>query len=836
MKEFKSELLLPVGNMDMCLAAIHHGADAIYLGVPEFNARGRSEDYSIEKLKEVIDLCHLYGVKVYLAFNILVFEEELQNAFELTKTLIGLGPDAFIVQDIGLIKLIRSISKEMRIHASTQMTITNHESLKLLEDLKIQRVVLGREVSLAEMKLIKSQTDLELEVFVHGALCVAYSGQCFTSESIGGRSANRGQCAQSCRFEYQMLVDGEKKQLIDKKYLVSPKDLCGIGEIEELINIGIHSFKIEGRLKSKEYVATSASAYREAIDQVILKNSSNNILKAKKNAMEVAYSRGFFSGWLHGVDHQNLVDGTFSSHRGLKIGQVEKILNKSFIVKFLSSSLDINLKSGDGLLIAHHTYSRDQELGGKIYEIKPLENNRFEIFFSKDFPLKKILNNSFVYKNHDHGIKELVEKTMFDRKFKKRIPLNIKCLFNLNSPLELEVSDGINQLIIKSEDMVTESTGLPLSKKFIVDEFSKLSETAYKLEEFKFSHYTEGFFPQKKLKELRKKIVEDLNKLRTETKHLDIINTQLESHSSNGKKTEKANLNVLIRNEKQVDAIVSLKNSFDFPLGIIILDFEFGKDYLRSIEKLKANNFVTAIATTRILKPNEYHNFTLIERSNPDYVLVRNLGALYYFKQKNYPMIGDFSLNVSNSESFKYLIQKGLESISLSYDLNINRLKKLLGHIDGDKAEVTIHQYMPSFHMEHCVFAAFLSKGKSFRDCGKPCEKHSVELIDQFSNRHKIKADQECRNTMYNAKAMSGALHIESILDLGLKNFRIEFLFEDEEQIYKKILAYGSMIFHKHDFDSAFESLKIEESFGVSDVYLKRSGDYHDKKKKAKYS
>jgi putative protease len=259
------ELLLPVGNMSMALAAIHGGADAIYVGVPGFNARGRSYDFSMEELKELIDLCHLYGVKVHLAFNILIFQDELTLAQKVLEEIIPMGPDAFIVQDLGLARLIRKMCPEIRIHGSTQMTVTTDDAIHLLEDLNIQRFVLGRENSLSEMRLIRGNTKRELEVFVHGALCVAYSGQCFTSESLGGRSANRGQCAQSCRLSYEMFVDSEKRDLGDKKFLVSPQDLCGVNEVGELIAAGIDSFKVEGRLKGPEYVMTAATTYREAI-------------------------------------------------------------------------------------------------------------------------------------------------------------------------------------------------------------------------------------------------------------------------------------------------------------------------------------------------------------------------------------------------------------------------------------------------------------------------------------------------------------------------------------------------------------------------------------------
>jgi putative protease len=315
----KSELLLPVGNLNMCLAAIHHGADAIYVGVPFFNARGRTTDFSISDLKEMIDLCHLYGVRVNLAFNVVIFQNEFPKVAELLKEILPLNPDAFIVQDLGLAKLIREMAPHQRIHASTQMTVTNPDAIKFVDDLKIDRFVLGRENSLSEIQMIREQTDKELEVFVHGALCVAYSGQCFTSESLGGRSANRGQCAQSCRLEYELYVDDKKKEMGDKKYLVSPKDLMGIEEVTKLQEIGVNSFKVEGRLKTPEYVAATAKNYREVLDGAPLQ------LGKRTADLASTYSRGFFTGWLNGVDHQKLVDGSFSAHRGLEIGKIKEV-------------------------------------------------------------------------------------------------------------------------------------------------------------------------------------------------------------------------------------------------------------------------------------------------------------------------------------------------------------------------------------------------------------------------------------------------------------------------------------------------------------------------------
>ncbi len=777
----KSELLLPVGNMNMCLAAIHNGADAIYVGMPEFNARGRTADFTISELKEMIDTCHLYGVKVNLAFNVVIFEDELERVLDLLSQIIPLGPDAIIVQDLGLAKLIHQMSPEQIIHGSTQMTITNHEAMKLLEDLKIKRFVLGREVSLLEMKAIKEKMECELEVFVHGALCVAYSGQCFTSESIGVRSANRGQCAQSCRFEYDMIVDGKKIDLADKRYLVSPKDLCGIEEIPDLLKIGIESFKVEGRLKTSEYVASTAKNYRKAIDDFKIQNIS----KAKKE-MGLTYSRGFFSGWLHGVDHQQLVDGTYGSHRGVEIGTVKSTKAKSIIIK--TNEL---LKKGDGLLFTSSQKGIKKEIGGQIYDIKSISKTEWELFFARDFKTNEVKADFKVYLNHDDELSKQLTKSYQDKTLKKRIFLTFDIEAKVGAPLYIKASDGQNIVEVFSDSFVEEAINSTQSK--IIEEIEALSGTCFVARKTKIFGDQKIFINQKELKVMRRSITNELIQKRVNTNRTQITEVKLKKIRIQNKKRKI--INILLREQKQVEDLLTFVDEiFEF-IGAVYLDFEFGRNYETSVLKLKAKNIKVGIATTRILKPNEYYNFRVIERAKPDIILCRNLGAIEYFRNKSeFEIRGDFSLNVTNSVTQQYLLEKNLTMISASYDLNAKQLENLLKNCDGGTLEITVHQYMPSFHMEHCVFAAFLSSGSSFKDCGKPCEKHRVELKDQFGNFHQIKADQECRNTMFNSKAFSFLDQIKKFIELGASEFRFEALYEDKMELREKIISLKNLI------------------------------------------
>lgn len=829
-KKQKSELLLPVGNMKMCLAAIHNGADAIYVGMPHFNARGRTADFSVAELSEMIELCHLYGVKVNLAFNILIFEEEFKEVVELLKEVLPLGPDALIVQDVGLAVLVRAMDPHQVIHGSTQMTVTNHEAMTLLDDLAIKRFVLGREVSIAEMKAIKKETDRELEVFVHGALCVAYSGQCFTSESIGGRSANRGQCAQSCRFEYDLIVDGKKKELGDKKYLVSPKDLCGISEIPELLNLGIDSFKVEGRLKTPEYVASAAKNYSEAIDLALNNKTFTQIkIEEAKREMGLTYSRGFFNGWLYGVNHQELVDGTYGAHRGVEIGKVVSVNSKSIKIQ----SNYHRLKKGDGILLASSINGRKIEIGGNLYEVKRI-GSELELFFSRDFDLKKIRTGFIVYFNHDSSVEKTLTQSFTDKNLKKRIPISINVCADIGEPLKVIVSDTVFEVTVFSDALVETARERPTSKSDLVGELGALSATCFLALDLSLESSTSFFIHQKELKNLRRKFTENLMKARLLRKSPELLSVDQFFKKQEFIRSAPKKFNILLREISQVNDLLSFVNSLKDVLGIVYLDYEFGKDYAASVELLRYSGIKVGIATTRILKPNEYHNFKQIERANPDVILCRNLGAIQYFKNSKFELRGDFSLNVTNSLTANYFLTKNLKSVCASYDLNASQLRDLLVNMESGTVEVNIHQYMPSFHMEHCVFAAFLSTGSSFRDCGKPCEEHRVELKDQFGNTHQIKADQECRNTMFNATSQSSARLVPELKKLGLSEFRFEALFEKGSELRDKVLTYAQLIRDDSKVsynESLMTRLGVLEKYGLSDKSFD-SREYKNKKNK----
>lgn len=793
----KTEILLPVGNMSMCLAAIHNGADAIYMGVRKFNARGRSEQLDLESAKEIIDLCHLYGVKVNLAFNVVVFEDELEDALQTLLDYLPLAPDAFIIQDLGLAKLLRTLAPEQAIHASTQMTVTNHEAIELLRDLGIKRFVLGRENSLDEIKKIRENTDAELEVFVHGALCVAYSGQCFTSESIGGRSANRGQCAQSCRLPYELYVDGEKKEMGEKQYLVSPQDLCGIEEAQTLAEIGVNCLKVEGRLKTPEYVAAAAKSYSQKLSG----------LQVNQDDLALTYSRGFFSGWLHGVDHQKLVPADYQAHRGILIGEIVQVKKDRLVIH-----TQRQLLAGVGLF-----FLKDQkQLGATVFQVLSAHQDLCELTLHKanysDYQI-----GMKAYLNSDPKTDERLKKSFTQPEMLKRIPLSLEVHAQLERPLKVVVSDGENQLTFLSEELVEAPLKNETTLENIQAELSSLGRTCFILQDLTLNATSPFFFSQKNLKKLRQSFVSKLMEKRLER---SIKKTYLEKAQSLIQRDvlicsseQKTKLTLLLRNKEQVQALEGLDVE---KIESVTLDFEFGKDYQSTLELLRSLGIKSGIATTRIHKPQEYYNLNTLLRLRPDFILVRNLGALSYLKNKGIELRGDFSLNMTNHLSYQYLMSHGLTSVTPSFDLNVQQLTDLVKSTKPQDLEVVIHQYMPEFHMEHCVFAAFLSEGSSFRDCGKPCEKHHVELKDPYGQFHYLKADHECRNTFYKGSPQSAGFLLEELQRSGVSKLRIEALSESAAELKQKVELYLLLLNNSLSYLELKKKINVQEKYGLT--------------------
>ena len=850
------ELLLPVGTREMLEAAVKNGADAVYFGVPHWNARGRTEDFSFDDVADMIRYARIRGVRTFLAMNVLVFERELWELPEFLEKIISLEPDAFIIQDIGLARLIRAICPNQEIHASTQMTLASAEGVNFVKSIGFNRAVLARELSVKEIAAIKSATDLELEVFIHGALCVSYSGQCLTSENFGGRSANRGQCAQSCRLPYRIFVDGKEFRDTDAQYLFSTRDLCALPKLTELEEIGVNSLKVEGRLKSPEYVAAVSRAYRKALNQIPLDAKD-------MEPLEVLFSRGLNTGWLDGDNHQELVNGTFSNHHGMFLGQVVKIERGQIIIALEESVGSTYPQPGDGILFENAALG--VSIGSRLYAAqvthlphpKRGEPKYLRMEFGRDFDIRQIAVGMQVYRNDSPALERELRKTFTDRNFEERIPVNMVLSGRIGEPLKLAISDGPRHTAEVEAETPLEAArnsgnhGASRSKneadKALRDlaqkELSGLSATAYQLKHLDIQVERGAFIPGKILRTLRQKAAEKLDQARSQWNVLNpsasagkaflestrdtfkAAHSKQQPASSPDSAAPRPIISVLVRNPDQIAALEGLD------IDRVIMDFDWGVKYDESLQQIRDLGFAAGMATLRIHKPGESHYLKNILRLCPDFALVRNLGALSILKESGIPLTGDYSLNAANSLSYNWLLSQGLTTLHPSWDLNSTQLFDLLQNIDGSRLELTLHQYMPAFHSEYCAFARALTTGRRFPECGKICTKHKVEILDHKGERHFLQSDAECRNTLFVGKPQSALKLLPRLRSAGVNNFRLEMLTEDAETVRRKVLVYTQAIRGKISIEEAIREAGIQEKYGLSEGQLFNESTWQDRKK-----
>ncbi|SHK38274.1 U32 family peptidase [Fibrobacter sp. UWEL] len=849
------ELLLPVGTREMLEAAVKNGANAVYFGVPYWNARGRTEDFSMDDVRDMIKYARIHGVRTYLAMNVLVFERELQNLPEYLEKIISFEPDGFIIQDIGLARLIRAISPTQEIHASTQMTLASAEGVNLVKSIGFNRAVLSRELSAKQIAEVKKGTDLEIEVFVHGALCVSYSGQCLTSENFGGRSANRGQCAQSCRLPYSIYVDGKEYRDTNAMYLFSTHDLCALPKLEELANMGVESLKVEGRLKSPEYVAAVTRAYRKALD-----NSVADLNAKDLEPLEVLFSRGLTTGWLDGDNHQELVDGTFSNHHGLYLGRVAKVERSSVFVelsdKFISQFLDDGLPyPGDGILIEDNRFG--VSLGSRLYSaeiVKNAHNKRgdgmrglgplLRLDFGRDFDTRKIAKGMDVFRNDSPALEKELRKTFTDRSQEVKTPVNMLLEGSVGDLLKLKIRipSGSGKCVaeVQSETALEQAKNAGDIEGLARKELGGLSATAYELGHLEISIQGTPFIPGKVLRTLRQQAVQKLDEARLAWHDLKIsasrgkkflqdirkgASAELGNLNKVPEPAEGLNISVLVRNPQQIAALRGLD------IDNIIMDFDWGVKYDEPLQQIRDLGFKAGMATLRIHKPGENHYLKKILELCPDFALVRNLGALSILKDSGIPLHGDYSLNAANSASYDWLLAQGLQTLHPSWDLNSVQLFDLLDSIDGSRLELTLHQYMPAFHSEYCAFARGLTTGRRFPECGKICTQHKVEILDHKGEKHFLQSDAECRNTLFVGRPQSALKLLPQLRAAGVNSFRLEMLQEDPETVRQKVLIYTQAIRGKISIDDAIRQAGIQEKYGLSEGQLFNENTWQDRKK-----
>lgn len=838
----KPEILAPAGDWDCVRAAIENGADAIYFGVERFNARMRAANFTSAEMPALMEHLHRRGVRGYLTFNILVFENEMAEAEEFLRSAIAAGVDAVVVQDVGICRLIRSISPDFPIHASTQMTVTSPDGVAFAREIGCSLVVLARECSIAEIGRIQTaDPGMSLEVFVHGALCVAYSGQCLTSESLGGRSANRGVCAQACRMPYDLICDGVALPLDDRRYLLSPQDLTGVELLPELIRAGVASLKIEGRLKAPEYVANMTHVYRHAIDAVwermlagdspeALSKLARDLFLETRYDVEMAFSRGLFTGWMRGTDNRQLVHARFGKKRGVFLGEVTGVSSASVRVR-----LEGPLKAGDGVVFDAGRPEETEE-GGRVYVIRqagrpgktPAE---VDLEFGRDrIDFRNIHAGDKLWKTSDPVLERRWRQCFEGEAVRFQRPMHLEIAGSAGQPLALVARDDWgNTARVESAQPLVIADKQPLTDERLREQLGRLGGTPFRLGEFRNNLAAGVLLPVSELNRLRREVVSRLLELRATPAKWTLLPEREAASDLIAPSVVPApvapRLIALARNLDQLEAILRCG------IGTVYCELEDPKQYRKAVQsfrdwQMRCQGCGEAeaspqpvreifVAPPRIAKPGEDWILEQVRASNADGYLVRNFDHLRFFAGER--CVGDYSLNIANRfAAGQFMNGHRLERVTASYDLNFQQLEALLRAAPPEWFEVCVHQHMPMFHMEHCLFCAFLSEGRDYHDCGRPCDRHAVELRDHVGMGHPVKADAGCRNTVFNAVAQTGAEYMDRLVALGVRHFRLEFLNESPDEVIRTLGMYRKLLRGETSGARLWRELNLSSQLGVA--------------------
>lgn len=806
----KPEIMSPAGYWPQLQAAIEAGADAVYFGLKHFTARAKV-GFTLTELPDVMRTLHSRGVKGYVTFNTLIFDHELREAVKTIEQIAASGADSVIVQDVGMAQLAHQVAPTLDIHGSTQMSITSAEGVVLAQRFGVSRVVLARELSLDNIRDIRQQTDCELEIFVHGALCVSYSGQCFSSEAWGGRSANRGKCAQACRLPYELIVDDVLKPLGDSRYLLSPGDLYALHQVPEIVDIGISTLKIEGRYKDANYVALTTKAYRQAVDAA-WENLPIPVTPEEELEIEQVYSRGLGAHFIRGTNHQTVVDGRSPRHRGVLCGRVTRVYKDSVLVEPTDIEDIAPLKAGDGLVFdaADWRSPEVEEEGGHLYEVLPAGDMLELRFGNRAIDFTRIQPGDWVWRTHDANIDKAAKPYTQANTPAHKQPLTVHVIAKEGQPLELIwalVKNPNISVKVQSDDPLTRAKNRSVTADYLHKQLGRLGNTAYHLENLTADIAGDPFIPSSLLNRLRQNAIEQLVEQQSQLPHVQThdpiatldaaLSTVTRSAENHAEAT--AQLHLLTRTPEQLDAAIAMN-----PASITL-------DYLElyglrpAVDKIKEAGITARVASPRILKPQEQRVVNFLLRLDCE-IVVRSGGLLEALQGRHqHALIGDFSLNVANQLSADTFFKLGLEKITPTHDLNADQMTNLAASIGAEHFEVIAYHHLPVFHTEHCVFCRFLSDGTSYLDCGQPCETHKVALRDVQGREHPVMADVGCRNTVFGAEAQVASRHIDQMMQRGIRHYRLEFVHEPAETVRKVTEAFQAY------FAGRIDSAKLDQ-------------------------
>ncbi|MBR1860110.1 MAG: DUF3656 domain-containing protein [Selenomonadaceae bacterium] len=765
------ELLAPAGNFESLIAAVEAGADAVYLAGNHFGARASADNFDFDELKRAVEFAHLRNVAVHVTVNTIIADGEINILADYFKYLEKIHVDAILIQDLGAAALAKRVAPNLILHASTQMTVHSLEGVKALEQLGFSRVVLSRELSIDEIKYICASASAEIEVFMHGALCVCYSGQCLMSSMIGSRSGNRGQCAQPCRLPYELIDDNGSSVLKDKagQYLLSPKDLNTIDLLPKLIESGVASLKIEGRMKRPEYVAIVVETYRRAIDRCLTNITSYCAENDEHRRLAQIFNRDFTTAYLEKLQGRKMISDKKPNNRGLLIGRVESVSDNKISIK-----LSDKINTGDQLEIW-------VKIGGRVTITVTdyiLKDSIAEITTDK---IKGVRVHDRVFKIFDAELTAHARRLFNNNAPVRRISIDAELTAKINQPVHLKLTDSDGNIVeTKSKIAAVKAENRPLTQEVIYKQIGRLGTSVYELNNLVIDIDDNIMVPVSELNDLRRRTVDMLNELRLSKYTVTVKENKfyLPPVSSNKKIYHDDKLNLIAA----IDSIDMLKCAVKAGANAVL----FGGDsyhhetitpsiYQAAIQTAHAANKLIYIGTPRIVRDNEQTELeTIINASNnADGIYVHNIATLNLVRRlTNLPIYTDYSLIAFNNLTIDFLFDFGVSGVTLSPELTMTQIKNIA---DNSKLplECVIHGRSELMISSYCIMGSFIG-GVGEHICRQPCKYNQYYLRDRKEAIFPIVTDQFCRMHILNSKTLSMIPYTADFIDMGINRLRID--------------------------------------------------------------
>ncbi|WP_289293791.1 DUF3656 domain-containing U32 family peptidase [Romboutsia ilealis] len=796
------ELLAPVGSFEALKAAVQNGANAVYLGGKDFGARASANNFDRDELKDAVKYAHIRGVQVFVTTNTLRKENEIEDFLEYVKFLYDIDVDAIILQDIGMARLIKRELPDFELHASTQMVAHSLEDVKYLEGVGFDRVVLAREVTVEEIKYICDNCKADIEVFVHGALCVCYSGQCLMSSMIGNRSGNRGRCAQPCRQRYE-LVDVYTGEVVNSNgdYLLSPKDLSTIEEIDKIIDAGVHSLKIEGRMKRPEYVATVIDGYRKTIDEYLATNKLN-VSDETINDLYTIFNRKFTKGLLLGDVGKDMMNSQLPNNQGLYVGTVVDYNKKA---KRLKIKLSNTLKKGDGINLGGGTIGRIIKNGN--IETIGYKGETIELDF-----VGEARKGQIVFKTSDSELMDRVQATFTqDKELVKNI-IDAKITIKLGQKPILTLKDRhSNEATIECDKIVEEAMKVALSKEKVEAQLRKLGNTPYELDLLEIELDDNVSLPVSLLNQMRRDCIELLDKERVSIKNRKYKNKTVKYKPVLYNRNKQQEIYVKVKNLEQLESALEC--------GVDRIYYEDTNTIDKAMSLAMKYNKKVIYSAPRIIRNKEYNHLAKANNAGVASVQVGNYGSIDYFKGKELNI--DYYLNAFNSETINYYKEIGADTLCISQELNINEIKETIKYTDIN-IESVVYGYTPLMITEYCPMGVIVRDCKKDKRVAK-CKESIYALRNSKGDEFRVSQDIFCRSTIYNSNVTCMLDNLYELHEIGINVLRLDFTLEDKETVKEVIEAYQEVLSNDYKLGTKATKLynKLDEKGTTAGHYYK---------------